>query len=38
MLALGLDPREGVARRKTQTYGVVPCGTRAPSGAPHALK
>ena len=29
---------KGVARRKTQTYGVVPCGTQAPLGAPHALK
>jgi len=33
---LSVRPKRGVARRKAQTYGVVPCGTRAPLGAPAA--
>ena len=37
-LAAARRELEGMARRKTQTYGVVPYGTRAPRGAPHALK
>jgi hypothetical protein len=40
LLALRLDPREGMARRKAQTFGIRVSfweSRRAPLGAPHAL-